>query len=159
MSSFHKYFSFGQLKTQLDQKFVWYDSFTRQKVEGGALLAQLSSQYDYAVAIMRTACFRDLSGDGIKIASKHFMQAAWLFENLISRSSQIPANETSTDFCKETLTMCSNLCLAQAQYLFFKKASDAGMAPKILARVSAQVSIYFDKASEACNINSQLKSF
>ena len=55
--------------------------------------------------------------------------------------------------------MCSNLCLAQAQYLFFKKASDAGMAPKILARVSAQVSIYFDKASEACNINSQLKSF
>ena len=46
--------------------------------------------------------------------------------------------------------MCSNLCLAQAQYLFFKKASDAGMAPKVLAKIAAQVSIYFQKSFE-CN--------
>lgn len=108
------HYLFDYIQTQLDQKFTWSDSFTKQKVTGGALLAQLSSQFDHAVCLMRQACFRDLTGDGIKIASKFFMQAAWSFENLISKASQLPANETSTDFCKETLTMCSNLCLAQA---------------------------------------------
>jgi len=85
----------------------------------------------------------DLSGDGIKIGAKLFQQAAWIYEHLLSAVSQLPAGEATTDFCKETLTMNSNLCLAQAQYLFFKKASDAGMAPKVLARLAAQTAIYF----------------
>ena len=44
--------------------------------------------------------------------------------------------------------MNSNLCLAQAQYLFFKKASDAGMNAAVLSKIAAQVSIYFEKAFE-----------
>ena len=79
----------------------------------------------------------DLGGDGIKVASKLFQQAAWVYENLLSLVTQLPAGQSSTDFNKETLTMNSNLCLAQAQYLFFKKASDAGMAPKVLAKIAA----------------------
>ena len=85
----------------------------------------------------------DLGGDGIKMASKLFQQAAWVYENLLSSVTQLPAGQATTDFAKETLTMNSNLCLAQAQYLFFKKASDAGMAPKVLAKIAAQVSMYF----------------
>ena len=55
--------------------------------------------------------------------------------------------------------MNSNLCLAQAQYLFFKKASDANMAPKILAKVAAQVSMYFQKAFECNQVNQQLRAY
>ena len=90
-----------------------------------------------------------LDGDGIKHASTYFRQAAWIFEQLLTMSTQLPAEAHSVDFNKETLTQNSNLCLAQAQYLFFKKASDAGMASSVLSKVSAQVAIYFEKAFEA----------
>ena len=101
----------------------------------------------------------DLGGDGIKNASKLFQQAAWTYENLLSACSQLPPGQSSVDFNKETLTMNSNLCLAQAQYLFFKKASDANMAPRILAKVAAQVSIYFQKAFECNQVNQQLRAY
>jgi len=95
----------------------------------------------------------DLGGDGIKVASKLFQQAAWIFEQLQTMVTALAAGESSTDFNKETLSQNSNLCLAQAQYLFFKKASDAGMKPAVLSNVAAQVAIYFDKAFEANQSN------
>ena len=138
--------------------FTWYDSFTRQKkVSASPLLDQYSSLYNVAVCQARTACYMDLQGDGIKQASKLFQQAAWIFDHLQTMVTSLPAGESSTDFAKETLTQNSNLCLAQAQYLFFKKASDAGMKPTVLAQVAAQVAIYFEKAFEANQINQQLK--
>jgi len=74
-------------------------------------------------------------------------------------STQLPADAHSVDFNKETLTQNSNLCLAQAQYLFFKKASDAGMAPTVLSKIAAQVAIYFEKAFECNQVNPNLRSF
>ena len=44
--------------------------------------------------------------------------------------------------------MLSNLMLAQAQYLFYKKASDAGMKAGVLAKIAMQVAEYFKKAYE-----------
>lgn len=154
MSSISKYFTFGTQRTQLDVKFTWYDSFTRQKkVSSSPLIDQYSSLYNYAVCCSRIACFMDLGGDGIKVASKLFQQAAWIFEQLQTMVTALAAGESSTDFNKETLSQNSNLCLAQAQYLFFKKASDAGMKPAVLSNVAAQVAIYFDKAFEANQSN------
>lgn len=49
--------------------------------------------------------------------------------------------------------MNSNLCLAQAQYLFFKKASESGMNANVLAKIAAQVSLYFEKAFENNQVN------
>ena len=60
---------------------------------------------------------------------------------------------------KETLTQNSNLCLAQAQYLFFKKASEAGMNPTVLSKIAAQVALYFDKAFQANQVSQDLRSF
>jgi len=101
----------------------------------------------------------DLAGEGIKVASTLFRQAAWIFEQLLTMSTQLPPDAHSCDFNKETLMMNSNLCLAQAQYLFFKKASDAGMAPAVLSKVAAQVAIYFEKAFEQNQVSPVLRSF
>lgn len=99
--------------------------------------------YNYAVCLARMGCYMDLGGDGIRQASQYFQQAAWVFNELMSFVAQIPAGESSLDFAKETLQMNSNLCLAQAQYLFFRKGSDAGLPADKLAEVAAQVGIYF----------------
>lgn len=116
MAAFGKYFSFGKGSTQLNLTFAWSDSFDpRKKVMSKLpLLDQISSLYNYAVCLARMGCYSDLSGDGIKIASNNFQQAAWIFNHLLGMLSQLPADETSLDFNKETLQQNSNLCLAQA---------------------------------------------
>ena len=55
--------------------------------------------------------------------------------------------------------MLSNLMLAQAQYLFYKKASDAGMKALVLAKIAMQVGEYFKKAFELSQTNQALKTF
>jgi hypothetical protein len=99
----------------------------------------------------------DLSGDGIKHAVQLFKKAAWVFNNLITASTQLPAGYSSVDFHKEALTMNRELCLAQAQYLFFKKATDAGMAGNVLSKVAAQTAIYFDNAHKENQVNNALR--
>jgi hypothetical protein len=65
----------------------------------------------------------------------------------------------STDFTQETLNMLSSLMLAQAQYLFYKKASETAMKQSVLAKIVMQVSDYFKKAYEFGMTNSSLKAF
>jgi hypothetical protein len=90
----------------------------------------------------------DLTGDGIKEASKLFQQAGWVFEHLKSLVQGLNPSEVTVDFTSDALGMLSYLCLAQAQYLFFKKASDAKMKAGILAKIGMQVSDYFKKGFE-----------
>lgn len=55
--------------------------------------------------------------------------------------------------------MNSDLCLAQAQYLFFRKGSDAGLPADRLAEVAAQVAVYFQKAFDGNQVNQGLRQF
>lgn len=143
----------------MNVKFTWYDAFTREKRQGGAGFEACCSLYNHAVCLMREACYKDLSGDGIKSASKLFMQAAWVFEELTNRTSALPAGEVSADMSKEALSMCSSLCLAQAQYLFYKKANDNKMKGNILAKICSQTSTYFQTAFNASQGNPALRSY
>lgn len=119
----------------------------------------ISSFYNYAVCCCRIAAYMDLGGDGIKEASKMFQQAGWAFEHMKGLVGQLAPSEVTTDFTSESLGMLSNLCLAQAQYLFYKKAAEAGMKAQILSKTAMQVSEYFKKAYELSQTNSGLKSF
>lgn len=74
----------------------------------------ISSLYNYAVACSRIACYMDLGGDGIKEASKLFMQAGWVFEHLRTLVTGLTPTEITVDFTSEALGMLSNLMLAQA---------------------------------------------
>jgi hypothetical protein len=56
----------------------------------------------------------DLSNDGIKEASKLFMQAGWVFEHLRTLVTALSPSEITVDFTSEALGMLSNLMLAQA---------------------------------------------
>jgi len=115
MNAFSKYFSFGTLKTNLNVTFTWRDSIKNSKQSSNQpLLDSISSLYNYAICLARQACYGELAGDGIKVASKNFQQAAWLFEHLQTLVTQLPAGESSAEFTTEALTMNSNLCLAQA---------------------------------------------
>ncbi len=55
--------------------------------------------------------------------------------------------------------MLSSLMLAQAQYLFYKKASDSGMKANVLCKISMQVSEYFKRAYEFGATNASIKQY
>jgi len=55
--------------------------------------------------------------------------------------------------------MSANLCLAQAQYLFFRMAREKQMKPEMLSKICAQISVYFQKAYEANQVNPGLRAF
>ena len=101
----------------------------------------------------------DLSGDGIKEASKLFQQAGWVFEHMRTLVTGVTPTEVSVDFTSEALGMLSNLMLAQAQYLFYKKATEAKMKVLTLSKTAMQVSEYFKKAYELSQTNAGLKSY
>ncbi len=101
----------------------------------------------------------DLGGDGIKDASKLFQQAAWTFEHLRTLVTNLQPSDISIDFTSEALGMLSNLMLAQAQYLFYKKASDAGMKPGVLSKIAMQVADYFKKAYDLSQTNQHIRQY
>lgn len=101
----------------------------------------------------------DLGGDGIKEASKLFMQAGWVFEHLRTLVTGLSPSEITVDFTSEALGMLSNLMLAQAQYLFYRKATEAAMKAAVLTKIAMQVSEYFKKAYELSQTNGGLKQF
>ena len=109
----NKYFSFGNGNKQMNLKFVWFDSFSQDKVESySPVFAALSSKFNYGVCMSRIACYMSLDGDGIKHACKYMQNAAWIFEDLKQNVSQLKPGETSPDFTSESLEMLSNLMLA-----------------------------------------------
>jgi BRO1-like domain len=68
-------------------------------------------------------------------------------------------SDVTIDFTSEALGMLSNLMLAQAQYLFYKKASDAGMKAATLAKIAMQVAEYFKKAYDLSQTNQYIKAY
>lgn len=98
MQCFNRYFTFGTQKTQLNMTFQWKDSFDKQKkiVAQSASLDAYSALYNYAIALARVGILMDLTGDGIKVASKNLCQAASIFNNL--KSHALKPAEISPDF-------------------------------------------------------------
>lgn len=122
----------------MDMTFTWYCAFTKVKKQSQLPLIEMySSLFNYATANMRQACYMSLDGDGTKNAGIYFQQSAWVYEHLLTLVTQMPAGEATPDFSKESLVMCSNLSLAQAQYLFFRKARESKMKPVTLSKICA----------------------
>jgi hypothetical protein len=87
------------------------------------------------------------------------MQAGWIFDQLKSKVGGLQPSEVSTDFTSDSLSMLSDLCLAQAQYLFYRKAVGAGMKAGILSKTSMQVADYFKNAYQHSQTNAGIKQY
>lgn len=73
--------------------------------------------------------------------------------------AQLKPGESSPDFTSEVLNMLSNLMLAQAQYLFYKLATDKKQSPEILSKVALKISEYFKEAEKNANCNRASMAF
>ena len=116
-----------------------------------------SIYFDWACHLWNWASFETICGagldrsteEGIKQASKHFQQAAGIFEyiqnNIISHIRGSPISCLSNDVLK----FSKNLSLAQASLCFYEKAI-RDKKPAIIAKLAAQTSLYYSATSASC---------
>eukprot|EP00347_Sterkiella_histriomuscorum_P011694 403371464 len=139
---------------------LWYDSMTLQQHYSESLyLDMASSLFNFAVACSRIACYMDLTGDGIKEASRFFQQAAWALDHCKTFHNQLPVGAQYQDFSIDNLNMLHNLMLAQAQYLFYKKATDNQMKAAVVCKIAMQVSTYFGLAFNFGTANQYTRNY
>ena len=73
--------------------------------------------------------------------------------------AQLKPGESSPDFTSDVLGMLSSLMLAQAQYLFYKLATDKKQSPEILSKVALKISEYFKVAEKSAQCNRATVAF
>jgi len=135
--------------------FKWKDAFDK----GGGFLSSSTSlsianlSYEKCCILFNIAAIRSniasmLANEGVnndislKSSAKYFQSASGIFQALKHLTPSVGQTLTA-DLSEETLHAFHNLMLAQAQELFFFKASNDNMKDMIIARIANQCEEYF----------------
>ncbi|CAL8461578.1 g1109 [Coccomyxa elongata] len=127
--------------------FVWYDAFrhTKKTEQCSIHFEKAAVLFNLAAVLTQQALNVDRSTDtGRKEAAKYFQEAAGTFAELRDVVSLRVEAPRPVDVSPEAANMLEKLCLAQAQEVTFEKFRADGKSPSILARLSRQVSMYYD---------------
>ncbi|KAJ7954184.1 ALG-2 interacting protein X [Quillaja saponaria] len=137
--------------------FVWYDAFkpkqkaTQQNIHLekaavlfnlGAVHSQIGLSYDRNTV------------DGRRQASHAFIAAAGAFAYLRDNAAMKASigSSTTLDVSVECSGMLERLMLAQAQECVFENTIAKGSTPGVCAKISRQVSVYYEEAFAALNV-------
>lgn len=136
----------GQVSKSL--RFVWRDSFDESaKYESGNSNSELvSCVYNLAASYAYVAATQAHTGaaEEVKEAYKNFQNAAGYYEMVSSMLDRLPSDQlTKGDMKRDSLTMLTRLCLAQAHHCGYLKAEEAmkgkqDMLSKIAAEAAKQ---------------------
>lgn len=150
-------FKFNDEDDGINLSWVWYDSLTGEKKHTVRDLDfELSSiLYNLGAIINNYGTHTPIEGDAVKTVSQKFQEAAWIFNYLKDFTKNLQPSVRSHDFSIENLTFLSTLQLSQSQYCFYKKASGAKMSDDVMAKITKQLSVFFEdteKAAQSSNI-------
>lgn len=134
----------------LKLNFVWYDALNPKKkvAMGNIEYEKAAALFNLGAVLSKQGMVQDRSdANGLKKACGFFQQAAGIFEYL---QDEIIDNAiigpVTSDLSAEGLSMLKNLMLGQAQACFYEKAITAKMKAGVLAKLSAQAALYYEKA-------------
>ena len=135
--------------SELGMRFVWRDAFQTVAKQGESDL-----RFEGACCLYNLAALCSLdaihtsraTAEGIRQACALFQQAAGLLDLVENAVSQAPwASRTTGDLAPATLRTLRTLLLAQAQRCYYEKAVLDGMSPKLLSRIAAQTSLFYQE--------------
>ncbi|KAK9909798.1 hypothetical protein WJX75_007558 [Coccomyxa subellipsoidea] len=132
--------------------FVWYDAFrhTKKTEQCSIHFEKAAVLFNLAAVLTQQALNADRSTDtGRKEAAKFFQEAAGSFAELRDVVSLRVESPRPVDVSPEAANMLEKLCLAQAQEVTYEKFRADAKSPGILARLTRQVSVYYDEVARA----------
>lgn len=127
--------------------FTWYDAFRASKraEQYSIHFEKAAVMFNIGAVLTQQALACDRTQDqGMKDAAKRFQEAAGAFANLRDVASLRVEQPRPVDISPECASMLERLCLAQAQECIFEKARADSKSPAILARLTKQVSAFYD---------------
>ncbi|XP_059054512.1 programmed cell death 6-interacting protein [Achroia grisella] len=127
--------------------FKWKDAFDKGSIFGGRMSLTISSlAYERMCILFNIAAMQSTiaaqqpldTEDSLKLAAKHFQQAAGVFAYLKANIMMAVHQETTPDLNPDTLNALSQLMLAQAQEVIVYKCIRDEMKKSMVAKVCAQ---------------------
>ncbi|KAK7195312.1 Topoisomerase II-associated protein PAT1 [Novymonas esmeraldas] len=132
-------------------KFVWRDSFdesakyesTNSNSELVSCVYNLAASYAYVAATQAHTG----SAEEVKEAYKNFQNAAGYYEMVSSMLDRLPPDQlTKGDMKRDSLTMLTRLCLAQAHHCGYLKAEEAMKGKQdMLSKIAAEAARLYEE--------------
>ncbi|KRY72168.1 Apoptosis-linked interacting protein [Trichinella pseudospiralis] len=138
--------------TEIPIPFKWKEAFERS-LFGRASLTISSGSYEKACVLFNIAAMQSQvaamqrldDDDDLKLAARLFQQSAGIFAYLKDTVMSLVGQEPTIDMMPNTLAILSALMLAQAQEIFFLKASKDHNKPAVIAKIAAEcAAMYYE---------------
>ncbi|XP_010980349.3 programmed cell death 6-interacting protein isoform X2 [Camelus dromedarius] len=152
-------------ENQICLTFTWKDAFDKGSLFGGSVKLALASLgyekscvlFNCAALASQIAAEQNLDNDeGLKIAAKHYQFASGAFLHIKETVLSALNREPTVDISPDTVGTLSLIMLAQAQEVFFLKATRDKMKDAIIAKLANQAADYFGDAFKQCQYKDTL---
>ncbi|XP_067417010.1 programmed cell death 6-interacting protein isoform X2 [Emydura macquarii macquarii] len=152
-------------ENQICVTFTWKDAFDKGSLFGGSVkLALASLGYEKTCVLFncgalasQIASEQNLDNDeGLKTAAKHYQFASGAFQHIKDTVLSALSREPTVDISPDTVGTLSLIMLAQAQEVFFLKATRDKMKDAIIAKLANQAADYYGDAFKQCQYKDTL---
>nr|XP_061808879.1 programmed cell death 6-interacting protein-like isoform X2 [Nerophis lumbriciformis] len=155
-------------ENQLCLTFTWKDAFDKGSLFGGSVkLALASLGYEKTCVLFNAAALasqiaseQNLENDeGLKNAAKFYQLASGAFSHIKDTVLSALNREPTMDIAPETVGTLSMIMLAQAQEVFFLKATTDRMKDAVIAKLSNQAAEFYGDAFKQCQYKDNLPKY
>ncbi|XP_057348304.1 programmed cell death 6-interacting protein isoform X3 [Manis pentadactyla] len=155
-------------ENQICLTFTWKDAFDKGSLFGGSVKLALASLgyekscvlFNCAALASQIAAEQNLDNDeGLKIAAKHYQFASGAFLHIKETVLSALNREPTVDISPDTVGTLSLIMLAQAQEVFFLKATRDKMKDAIIVKLANQAADYFGDAFKQCQYKDTLPKY
>uniref|UniRef100_A0A3P8X8Y2 Programmed cell death 6-interacting protein n=1 Tax=Esox lucius TaxID=8010 RepID=A0A3P8X8Y2_ESOLU len=155
-------------ENQLCLTFTWKDAFDKGSLFGGSVkLALASLGYEKTCVLFNAAALASQialeqnldSDEGLKAAAKFYQLASGAFGHIKDTVLSALNREPTMDISPETVGTLSLIMLAQAQEVFFLKATSDKMKDGIIAKLANQAADFYSDAFKQCQYKENLPKY
>ncbi|KAK6324201.1 hypothetical protein J4Q44_G00065400 [Coregonus suidteri] len=155
-------------ENQLCLTFTWKDAFDKGSLFGGSVKLALASLgyektcvlFNGAALASQIASEQNLDSDeGLKAAAKYYQLASGAFGHIKDTVLSALNREPTMDMSPETVGTLSLIMLAQAQEVFFLKATSDKMKDAIIAKLANQTADFYGDAFKQCQYKENLPKY
>lgn len=152
-------------ENQLCLTFTWKDAFDKGSLFGGSVKLALASLgyektcvlFNVAALASQIASEQNLDNDeGLKAAAKYYQLASGAFGHIKDTVLSALNREPTMDISPETVGTLSLIMLAQAQEVFFLKATSDKMKDAVIAKLANQAADFYGDAFKQCQYKDNL---
>ncbi|CAL8293859.1 unnamed protein product [Merluccius merluccius] len=152
-------------ENQLCLTFTWKDAFDRGSLFGGSVkLALASLGYEKTCVLFNAAALASQiaseqnldSDEGLKAAAKYYQLASGAFSHIKDTVLSALNREPTMDISPETVGALHHIMLAQAQEVFFLKATSDKMKDALIAKLANQAADFYGDAYKQCQYKESL---